>query len=84
MATNFPAKYFILLANSPKEEIHRNNINAGLRIGLTFIGLGIIYFILAFLRVFIVHIAFLILIPLIFCIIGCIVLLINRYILEKK
>jgi len=35
MATNFPAKYFLLFANSPKDEIHRNNINAGLRIGLT-------------------------------------------------
>ncbi len=35
MPTNFPAKYFLLFANSPKEMIHRNNINAGLRIGLT-------------------------------------------------
>jgi predicted peroxiredoxin len=35
MATNFPAKYFLLFANSPRDEIHHNNINAGLRIGLT-------------------------------------------------
>ncbi|NHJ32926.1 MAG: hypothetical protein FK732_08690 [Asgard group archaeon] len=35
MPTNFPPKYFLLFANSPKDEIHRNNINAGLRIGLT-------------------------------------------------
>jgi predicted peroxiredoxin len=35
MTTNFPAKYFLLFANSPKEDIHRNSINAGLRIGLT-------------------------------------------------
>ncbi len=35
MATNFPAKYFLLFADSPKDGIHRNSINAGLRIGLT-------------------------------------------------
>ncbi|MBK5112791.1 MAG: DsrE family protein [Candidatus Heimdallarchaeota archaeon] len=35
MTTNFPSKYFLLFANSPKEDIHRNSINAGLRIGLT-------------------------------------------------
>ena len=35
MSSNFPLKYFLLFANSPKEIVHRNNINAGLRLGLT-------------------------------------------------
>ena len=35
MSINFPAKYFLLFSNSPKEGIHRSSINAGLRIGLT-------------------------------------------------
>lgn len=35
MSSNFPLKYFLLFANSPKEIVHKNNINAGLRLGLT-------------------------------------------------
>ncbi len=35
MSSNFPLKFFLLFANSPKEIVHKNNINAGLRLGLT-------------------------------------------------
>ena len=35
MSSNFPLKFFLLFANNPKDNYHKNNINAGLRLGLT-------------------------------------------------
>jgi len=35
MASNFPISYFLIFVNSPEEKIHRNSMNAGLRLALT-------------------------------------------------
>ncbi|MBN1331088.1 MAG: DsrE family protein [Candidatus Heimdallarchaeota archaeon] len=33
--SNFPIRYFLIFTNSPDEKIHRNSMNAGLRLALT-------------------------------------------------
>lgn len=35
--SSFPSKYFFVFANSPEDKIHRNTMNAGLRLALTFL-----------------------------------------------
>lgn len=35
MSSNFPLRFFLLFTNNPKDKHHKNNINAGLRLGLT-------------------------------------------------
>lgn len=35
MTANFPIRYFLIFVNSPSEKVHRNSMNAGLRLALT-------------------------------------------------